>query len=274
MRLIPCNLLIVGAADARPFDVPTLEEFEEEPLEWDDDALKLILRAPPFAQAMAKVSVEEYARNEGYDRITLDLLYGALKGILPPSAKHLMGIEHEDRKLAEARAKARSPIEEFVPHERAFSWTQEAVDRVNNRVPAFVRPMAMLAMERYAREKQLPEVTLEVTLEVARRLGYAADEGLQGEIRWTEEALERLSRVPKFERGMVQEMVESLARDKGHSVINYELADELLRKIREMWEAQSDGAFGYFKGMAGPDGEGEAGENSRRSDTNEKGHGG
>jgi nucleotide-binding universal stress UspA family protein len=274
MRLIPCNLLIVGAADARPFDVPTLEEFEEEPLEWDDDALKLILRAPPFAQAMAKVSVEEYARNEGYDRITLDLLYGALKGILPPSAKHLMGIEHEDRKLAEARAKARSPIEEFVPHERAFRWTQEAIDRVNNRVPAFVRPMAMLAMERYAREKQLPEVTLEVTLEVARRLGYAADEGLGAEMQWTEEALERLSRVPKFERAMVREMVESLARDKGQSLINYEVADELLRKIREMWESQSDGAFGYFKGMAGQDGEEENGENPGSSDTDENGHDG
>ncbi|HLF88568.1 MAG TPA: universal stress protein, partial [Anaerolineales bacterium] len=205
MRLIPCNLLIVGAVDARPFDVPMLDEYEEEPLEWDDDALQLILRAPPFAQAMAKVSVEEYARNEGYDHITLDLLYGALKGILPPSAKHLMGIEHEDRKLAEARAKARSPIEEYVPHERAFPWTEDALERVNNRVPPFVRPMAMLAMERYAREKHLPEVTLEVTIEVAKRLGYAGDGGVHAELPWTDNALERLSRVPKFERAMVRE---------------------------------------------------------------------
>ncbi|MGH2592047.1 MAG: PCP reductase family protein, partial [Anaerolineae bacterium] len=245
------NLLIVGAADARPFDIPTLEEYEEEPLDWDDDALKLILRAPPFAQAMAKASVEEYARNEGYTRITLDLLHGALMGILPPSAKHLMGLEAEDRKIAEARKSARSPIEEYVPHERAFPWTQEALDRVNNRVPAFVRPIAMLAMERYAREKQLTEVTLDVTIEVARRLGYAGDEGVQKSMPWTDEALIRLERVPKFERPMVREMVESLARDAGHSAINFEVADEMLRKVREMWEAQSEGAFGYFKGMAG-----------------------
>ena len=25
----------------------------------------------------------------------------------------------------------------------------------------------------------------------------------------------------------------------------------MLAKVREMWEAQSEGAFGYFKGMAG-----------------------
>jgi nucleotide-binding universal stress UspA family protein len=259
LRLIPSNLLIVGAVDAKPYDIPTLEQFEEEPLDWDDEALKLILRAPPFAQAMAKASVEEYARKEGHTRITLDLLYGALKGLLPPSAKHLMGLETENRKLAEARAKARSPIEEYVPHERAFKWTQEALERVEQRVPPFVRPMAMLAMERYAREKQLEEVTLEVTVEVAKRLGYAGDDGPQAAIPWTDEALERLERVPKFERDMVREMVESLARDQGHSTITYDIADEMLKKIREMWEAQGEGAFGYFKGMAAADGKGNMG---------------
>ena len=250
LRLIPTNLLIVGATEAKPYDIPTLEAFEEEPLDWDDEALKLILRAPPFAQAMAKVSVEEYARKEGHSRITLDLLYGALSGLLPPSAKHLMGIEAEDRKLAEARTKARSPIEEYVPHERSFKWSAEALERVESRVPPFVRPMAMLAMERYAREKHLEEVTLEVTIEVAKRLGYASDDGPQAAMPWTDQALERLTRVPKFERDMVREMVESLARDRGHAAITYEVADEMLRKVREMWEAQSEGGFGYFKGMA------------------------
>jgi nucleotide-binding universal stress UspA family protein len=249
------NLLIVGAADAKPYDIPMLEAYEEEPLDWDDDALKLILRAPPFAQAMAKASVEEYARKEGYTRITLDLLHGALMGILPPSAKHLMGLEAEDRKIAAARQSARSPIEEYVPHERAFVWTQEALDRVNNRVPAFVRPMAMLAMERYAREKQLTEVTLDVTIEVARRLGYAGDDGVQASLPWTDQALERLARVPKFERQMVREMVESLARDAGYSAVNYEVADTMLRKVRQLWEAEGEGAFGYFKGVSTKPGE-------------------
>ncbi len=253
LRLIPTNLLIVGAADAKPFDIPLLEEYEEEPLDWDDDALKLILRAPPFAQGMAKASVEEYARNEGYDRITLELLHGALGGLLPPSAMHLMGLETEDRKLAEARERARSPIEEYVPHERAFPWTEEALERVQNRVPPFIQPMAMLAMERYAREKQLSEVDLDVTIKVAQNLGYAGDDGMGDELLWTDEAEVRLERVPKFERQMVREMVESLARDAGHDEISYEVADEMLIKVRELWEAQGEGAFGFFKGISGPE---------------------
>jgi hypothetical protein len=110
----------------------------------------------------------------------------------------------------------------------------------------------MLAMERYAREKQLPEVTLDVTIQVARRLGYAGDDGPGQELVWSEEALERLSRVPKFERQMVREMVDSLARDAGHQEVNYEIADEMLRRVRELWEAEGEGAFGYFKGMSAP----------------------
>jgi len=76
---------------------------------------------------------------------------------------------------------------------------------------------------------------------------------------WTDEALVRLERVPKFERPMVREMVESLARDAGHSAINYETADEMLKRVREMWEAQGEGAFGYFKGMAGNGEQGSSG---------------
>ena len=125
-----------------------------------------------------------------------------IRDSLPPSAMHLMGLETEDRKLAEARERARSPIEEYVPHERAFPWTEEALERVQNRVPPFIQPMAMLAMERYAREKQLSEVDLDVTIKVAQNLGYAGDDGMGDERLWTAVAEVRLDRVPKFERHM------------------------------------------------------------------------
>jgi hypothetical protein len=111
----------------------------------------------------------------------------------------------------------------------------------------------MLAMERYAREKQLSEVDLDVTIKVAQNLGYAGDDGMGDELPWTDEAEVRLERVPKFERQMVREMVESLARDAGHDEISYEVADEMLIKVRELWEAQGEGAFGFFKGISGPE---------------------
>ena len=216
LRLSPISVLMVGAVEAKPFDVPVLDEYEEEPLEWEPDAIKLVLRAPPFAQAMAKASVEEFARKSGLERVTLETLNTVIKGLLPPSVRHLMGLEKDvDRKISDARKFARSPIEEFSPHETIFNWTDEAKQRLNERVPVFIRPIAMLAMERYAREKGMDTVTVEVMIEVSKRLGYAQDDEVSlardagegsgvGALTWTPEGDERLKKVPPFERAMVK----------------------------------------------------------------------
>lgn len=272
MRLAPCSVLLVGAVDAKPYDVPTLDEYEETPLEWDAEAIQLVLRAPPFAQGMTKAAVEEYARKAGYTRVTLDLLNTVLKGLLPPATRHLMGLEQDlGRKISEARKLARSPIEEFSPHETVFKWSEEARRRLNERVPTFIRPMAMLAIERYAREKGLDTVTEEVMIEVAQRLGYAADDGdgalatagaavaqdvgaphreAPTPVTWTPEGEERLKRVPPFEREMVRQMVESMARAEGHTTITFHVADATLKKIKEFYTAQSEGAAGYLRELA------------------------
>ena len=265
LRLSPISALIVGAVEAKPFDVPVLDEYEEEPLEWEPDAIKLVLRAPPFAQAMAKASVEEFARKSGLERVTLETLNTVIKGLLPPSVRHLMGLEKDvDRKISDARKFARSPIEEFSPHETIFNWTDEAKQRLNERVPAFIRPIAMLAMERYAREKGMDTVTVEVMIEVSKRLGYAQDDEDGGgalataaaattqtptNVTWTAEGEERLKKVPPFERAMVKGMVESMAKADGHARITFEVADATLKKIKEFYTAQSQGAAGYFTGM-------------------------
>jgi nucleotide-binding universal stress UspA family protein len=250
LRLAPCNVLMIGATDAKPYDIPVIEEYEEQPLEWTDEALKLVLRAPPFAQGMAKVSVEEYARAAGYEVVTLELLQGALKGLLPSSARHLMGLEAEDRRVAIARQSARSPIEEYAPHESAYRWTDGAKARVDDRVPAFVRPMAILAIERTAREKGLEEITVDVVRDVAVRLGYEREDGAAPAPTWTAEAEERLQRVPAFERAMVGEMVEVIAATDGHAVITLAVADAALAKLRAYYEAAMAGGSGFFADMA------------------------
>ena len=251
LRLTDRNLLMIGAVDAKPYDIPTIEDYEEAPLEWTDDALKLILRAPPFAQGMAKASVEEYAREAGFEVVTLDLLHGALKGLLPASAKHLMGLEAEDRRIAVARQSARSPIEEYAPHESTYRWSDGARRRIEDRVPAFVRPIAILAIERYAREKGIDEITEDVAKDVARRLGYEPDGAADHpSLAWTPEAVERLARVPSFEREMVKAMVETIARADGHAEITFDVADATLAKVRGYYEAAMAGGTGFFADMA------------------------
>jgi hypothetical protein len=162
-----------------------------------------------------------------------------------------MGLEHEDRKIAAARKLARSPIEEYAPHESGFRWTEEARRRIEERVPAFVRPIAMLAIERYAREKGLSEIDVEVTKKVARQLGYEPEDNAElATVSWTPEGEKRLARVPAFEREMVKEMVENMARADGHTEITFEVADAALAKIRSYYEAAMAGGTGFFADMA------------------------
>lgn len=250
LRLAPCNVLMVGAAEARPYDIPVIEEYEEEPLAWDDEAIKLVLRAPPFAQGMAKASVEELARSKGHERVTLEFLQGVLKGILPASARHLMGLEYQDRKIIGARQSARSPIEEYAPHESTFRWTEGARRRIEERVPTFVRPIAMLAIERYAREKGLETIDEDVCKRVARHLGYEPDGDEPAPMQWTPEGERRLGKVPAFEREMVKGMVESMARADGHAEITFEVADAMLGKVKSYYEAAMAGGTGFFADMA------------------------
>lgn len=51
--------------------------------------------------------------------------------------------------------------EESEPETDGFKWTQEALDRLE-RIPAFVRPMAKMGIESFAKENGHTEITAEV----------------------------------------------------------------------------------------------------------------
>ncbi|MGH8103858.1 MAG: universal stress protein [bacterium] len=180
LRQATCSVLMVGPVGVKPFDIPILEEYEEEGMEWDDDALRILLKAPPFAQGMAKTTVERYAREKGYDRINKAYLEEALRKVLPAAAKHLMGLEVEDPKIREARKMSRSPISEYLPGELQMKWTDAAKERLAGRVPTALRPMVTGAIERYALEQGIPEITEDFLKDISRQMGYTKEDGSPG----------------------------------------------------------------------------------------------
>jgi len=44
----------------------------------------------------------------------------------------------------------------------AVRWTPEAEQRIEQRIPSFIRPMARMGIEKFARERGYPEITPEV----------------------------------------------------------------------------------------------------------------
>ncbi|MBI4402290.1 MAG: PCP reductase family protein [Nitrospirae bacterium] len=105
-------------------------------LMWTDDARHLLERMPPYVEPLVRREVEEYARSKGQRVITCAV-------------------------LTQAR------------HGGMVAWDPEAERRLEN-VPAPVRAMARLELERTAAERGQSRVTVALMEEVkARYFGFA-----------------------------------------------------------------------------------------------------
>ena len=70
-RICTTNLLVV-AAPTKEITLPLLET--EEPLEWTEEALKILDRIPNFARTMARAAIEKRARESGADVVEESLV--------------------------------------------------------------------------------------------------------------------------------------------------------------------------------------------------------
>ena len=106
-------------------------------LMWTDEARHVLDRMPPYVAPLLRHEVEDYARSQGQRVVTFAL-------------------------LAQAR------------HGGAIAWEPEAERRLEN-IPAPVRAMARVELERTAVEKGQSEVTVSLMEEVkAKYFGMAA----------------------------------------------------------------------------------------------------
>lgn len=70
LRAASCNVMLVSRRE-KPSE---LDFPDEEKVEWDDDAVKLLERAPGFVQNMIRGHMEANARKDGVDRITAEMM--------------------------------------------------------------------------------------------------------------------------------------------------------------------------------------------------------
>lgn len=115
-------------------------------------------------------------------------------------------------------------------------WTDGALKRME-RAPAFLRGMVRRLAEKKARELGYAEID-EATLDQFKnqmmgRMGgesgmaTAAEQMAQGRLPWTAAAKDRLALVPEFMRGMIQQIAEEIARERGHLEVNVDLFEKV-----------------------------------------------
>ncbi len=140
-------------------------------------------------------------------------------------------------------------------------WTDGALKRMD-RAPAFLRGMVRRLAEKKARELGYEEITEEILDQfkgqMMGRMGgeagmaSAAEEMQQGHLPWTAAAKDRLAAVPEFMRGMIKQIAEEIARERGHLEVNVELFEKV-EALGDLQEAPgppiewSDGAMALLQ---------------------------
>jgi hypothetical protein len=100
---------------------------------WSADAKEKLDRLPSFVKQMVQGSVEAFARKQGYQRITLQVM--------------------DDSKSESSNG---------------MTWTPEAEKRLEN-IPDFIRPMARKEVERVAKERGMAAITAQVMDDVKEK---------------------------------------------------------------------------------------------------------
>lgn len=120
--------------------------------------------------------------------------------------------------------------------ENEITWTPDAEERLK-KAPFFLRGMVRKLSEKKARELGITEITEAVLAQFKDKMmnpmanagvGMAHKEaGIETKpLAWTREALERLETVPEFMRGMIKQIAEEVALERGHLEVDLALLEK------------------------------------------------
>lgn len=112
-----------------------------------------------------------------------------------------------------------------------LAWTEEATGRLRQVPAGLMRELTRQRVENLARQRGQALVTVEL---MATKYYQWAEGSAQAssEMPWTEEARQRVARIPAFVRGMVVKAIEAYALSQGLAEITPDIVDE----AKTFWE--------------------------------------
>ncbi|HEX2275665.1 MAG TPA: universal stress protein [Candidatus Tectomicrobia bacterium] len=181
-RFVKLDLETVEAIVAEEGGAEAEETFDGLTLRWTLEAKEELRRVPvAYMRRRAKARVEKTARVRKLTTITRDFVLPIVResiaeaeaiGAAPKSGQDGAANGRAPTNGGSAAEPAPSPAVEAVQL-GAFSWTQDALNRLNRVPEGFMRDMTREKIEEYARQHEASLVTLEVAekgIEVGRQL--------------------------------------------------------------------------------------------------------
>ena len=189
------------------------------PIQWTEDALKSVEKAPLFLRGMVKKLAEKKAREMGLARITAEQLTRWKN-----ESMGAMGGEKGLQEAADQMAKGHLP------------WTLAARERLAT-IPVFMRDMFRQIAEEVAIERGHMEVNVEL-LQKVEALGEFEDQKPRAVMRWTEGAtallMKKIASAPPVAADFVSQMLKSDAEDLARAKGFTEMTEGNLKAI---WES-------------------------------------
>jgi nucleotide-binding universal stress UspA family protein len=136
-----------------------------------------------------------------------------------------------------------------LTYKHEFTWTPEAEDKLKE-VPEFCRELTRWRVEWTAAKKNLGNVITPEIMDVKYDMWGEVSQAIQSKpnegksMPWTNDAEERIAKIPEFVKGMVIQAVEGNARAWNFSEVNGEVLDRVIEK----WVKTGDfheGKFGF-----------------------------
>jgi nucleotide-binding universal stress UspA family protein len=181
-RFVKIDPQTVAAMVAEEGGTEAEESFDGLKLKWTLEAKEELRRVPvAYMRRRAKARIEKTARVRKLSTITRDfvlpivhesIVEGEAIGASPAQRKHDTQNGHRRSEEMVAAEVASLAAGETVPV-GAFTWTQEALNRLNRVPEGFMRDMTREKIEDYARQHDVHLVTLDVAekgIEVGRQL--------------------------------------------------------------------------------------------------------
>ena len=219
---------------------PSSPQPHAEALHWNAAALARLMRVPEgFMRDASRQRIEAYAREIRSGEVTLEIAEAGLQ-----RAREAMTAQMQDKATTspagdEKAATATCPFGHAAKEQEAdapLAWSEAALQRLQQVPDGFMRDLTRQRIEAFARRQGAQEITPALMDEKYQEWD-AGSQKQQRRLDWSEEALQRIQRIPDFVRGMVVKEVERCALEQGLDSVT----TETLGKAMSRWEGV--GAF-------------------------------
>ncbi len=223
-----------------------------ETLNWNAAALARLMRVPEgFMRDACKQRVEEYAHETKAAEISLVV---AEAGLQRARETMMAQMQADPGSVPEAIANAKPgtcpfghSAEENPQEDSTAHWSEAARQRLQKVPEGFMRDLTRQRIEAFAKRNEVTEITPQLIAEKYREWGDGSEK-LQRQLHWSDDALQRIERIPDFVRGMVVKEVERCALEQGIDTVTSASLSKAMGRWEDMGAFHSESNPDLYKG--------------------------